>query len=169
MKTKQLQECWKEEDKAVEFLLNKSERVFKRNLSNIDKIDSKFIQLLVFVTAVFLFSVRFIQTPNTSFLFGIYLFSILSFSSSIVLIFFGFRVRKYRAVDTNKLVKEFISREDQSEIKLKKDVIGILSYRVEDIKRTNSKKQKYFDWSAILIGFGIIMILILKLLGGING
>ena len=89
MKTKQLQECWKEEDKAVEFLLNKSERVFKRNLSNIDKIDSKFIQLLVFVTAVFLFSVRFIQTPNTSFLFGIYLFSILSFSSSIVLIFFG--------------------------------------------------------------------------------
>lgn len=158
-----------EEKESVNFLLEKSEKVFNRNLSNLEKIDSKFIQLFVFVTAIFLFSIQFIIIPSTKVSIILYSFSMLFLMVSIFFIFLGYRTQKYKSVDINKLVKEYISREDKSCLKLKKDVIGILAYRTNYIKTINTKKGRYFDLSIVFIGVAIILFLVLKLIGGING
>jgi len=158
-----------EKKESLDFLLEKSEKVFSRNLSNMDKIDSKFIQLLVFITAILFFSIQFIDIPEGDLYFWLYICSILCFFLAIILIFLGYRTRKYKAIDMNNFVKNYISRKRKSEIELKKDVIGFLSYRVNDIKKINSTKGKYFDWSAIFICIGILLILIVKFFGGTNG
>lgn len=164
MKTKQRRYRSKEEPETIDFLLNKSEETFNRNLSNMDKIDSKFVQLLIFISAIFFLFIKFISLPNNLPSMMVYIVIICCFFISLITAFLGYRTNKYKSIDINNLIKEYTKGNLNSSLDLKKSVAGTLAYRINYLKKINFRKGKYFDQSALFLILGILFTLLLNIL-----
>lgn len=164
MKTKQLPRGEKIENEAVEFLLEKSEKTFQRNLFNMDKIDSKFVQLLIFISAIIALFLKFIQLPKEIIQLIIYAFIVVSFLLALLFAFFGYRTNKYKSVDINQLIKKY--EEEKDFLDIKKVFAGTTGENINKIKKINFKKGRFFDMSFFFVLLGIILTFILNLLQG---
>ena len=164
MKNKQLPLGWEEENENVDFLLEKSEEIFQRNLFNMDKIDSKFIQLLIFISAIIALFLKFIQVPQGTMQLIIYFIIVISFLLALLFAFFGYRTNRYKSIDINQLIKAYENR--RSFLDIKKAFTGTTGENINKIKKINSKKGKFFDISFFFIFLGIVFTIILNLLQG---
>jgi hypothetical protein len=131
------------------------------------EIDSKFIQLLILISAIIALFLKFVILPTGTSQRILYGLVILSFLLSLILAFLGYRTNKYKAIDINELIAEHI--EGKKLLELKKSVAGTIGENIEKIKKINIRKGRLFDWSFIFIFLGIVLSFILNLLqGGLN-
>lgn len=149
----------------IELIFKETKEAYKRNLDNIDKIDSKIVQLFTFITTLILVFINFIKFPLTQILVVVYLFTIIIFISALFILIKSYKPKKYGAIDYNKLIIEY-NKGSYNDISLLKALSGRNAEDINSIKNNKEEKSNLFSLSSYLTLIGIILIIILKIFQG---
>ena len=164
---KQQNKSQEETNKEIGTIFVETKESFNRNLENMDKIDSKMVQLFTFITALTILFINFIKFPSNMYLIDIYLITSFLFLVSLFLLIFAYKPKKYYSVDCNKLITQYVGGKYDSNVDLMKSICGEIASDINSIKESKNYKANIFTFCSYLSITGLILIIILKIFQGI--
>jgi len=153
-------------EREITTIFRETKEAFNRNLKNVDKIDSKLVQLFTFITALILLFINFIKFPSNVYLIIIYILASSLFLIALFGIILAYKPQKYYSVDCNKLITQYVKGEYKSNIDLIKSLCGEIASDINSIKENKEDKTKIFAFCSYLSVAGLILIIILKIFQG---
>ena len=139
---------------------------YKRNLANVDKIDSKIVQLFSFITAILVLVVSFISFPSNFWLILFYCLAAILFIIALFLLIIAYKPKVYNSIDYNKMISEY-EKNKWDELDILKNIAGRKAADINSIKEIKKKKSTLFNLCSYLTLAGIMFMIILKIFQGV--
>ena len=149
-------------NQMIDVVLKEVKEIYNRNYVNVNAIDSKLVQLFVFVTALFLLFIQFIEFPKNCLLVMVYVTISILFFVQLFLILYAYRPLSYLSIEPNELVENYCNKKYKNQKELKEKIAGTVAANVQSIKDNVNTKSRIMNICVCLLIVTLIIIMILK-------